>query len=1688
MSLSLASAVSSAQIATLHDRQLADLRSCLHEKDFHLKSKQSELMRIAFKADALIHAVLRAYVAEYSCVQRQPLAADLDHWMKERGISVALCLKGGFAFHLFTESGVMARDLDALITVSHLPHDPSLPMANRHFFKQVAYRALTSLLSDASSRSSIPLHPDDFLENLLLFSDNSLFLMSFAGIDFAFPIPSENGRPIAVVGSNFAHESLRVKIPLSRLRADLSLPCSLTSEHAIPLAQLRQLFQEKVILIPHPELIQHNGFERLCYAISRGWTTHEQDPVRVLLRSFASRSSDGLDFDLLIKLIQKKHLRPHDAWVLFLNAYLLSQSDLENAAYFEMHFQAAAAFEGLKTLFPLDIQQLIDAGFNLQTIYHLSVLKTYLDPSSSDFTLRRHLNCSVRLAKCHEATLFYPLPILEVEERYALLLNIFKTIPATHQVRALQFLLTQFSSMRISQLEDVNFLLVLQALKQPSFTETESRLMHRCLPDIIAKGLTALPFEAMEELITSALKNLAPPIDPIPLSRALIPLLTPSSPWLSSLSSYISHLGSGAFERAVHQLTSLPALLKQLILFWEESTLVRVPTTQSLVMFVQSELPSQTPVFQRLACELILQGAVTDIDAWAVHLKPSCFFDPALRDYLIDHHPSTLLTAYHRLIHANDPRAQAIDQAALGRLCQKLRQEELIPFLCTLVERPMMQDWIPPILRKEAVMDRIAPMALMLVKQLTQTHSVVSIDLAWTLLEMALFSPNITVNTELDHEILSLLKLLPKTSSEWEDLFVSFAALRPAAMRSARLNQTKKGQGEFQLLSSLTALLSLKAYAALPPLWLDETLAAMSKSCLDLPHLIIQAQRSKPDVLYDPMIAQLKRQKDPISCQDYLFLIRFFSTRVDGLRTLFSHMEMFRWPYGIDPLLLPLYQAETASSKLYLLKHYLDMGQTALLGALFSSWESEPLLRQFHRKESADLFLRAHQHLPVELSVPLFTSLLKLSEGQPAVVGELLGELTAFSMAHYLQILQTLPVSWVRTYRSQLQPTISSFLEQALTEPARYESFWKLLSSRFKPVFEQINLIQFKKIVSALGDHELIAAVFEAMLHHFDSEDPSQLIDLIQFYQDSRPRVARSALIGFFDKILGKLTFEQAKNLWQTQFFLGVHPIRSEIPLLLKIMKKGLQSTSPSQIAEVMSISGLTSMDDQPAFSTGLYALIEETIRSPDFDRRMNLRPLFIASLQLLPRHPRLLRLVEEVLIHEMKALKNPEELTQFYNTFFCLKTSMTTPAGRPVMPLCDFSPAFLATFTKELPKVIQRLDYLPFLLLMHSAEKTDLSFTAPLCFEIRSRAPTSIYSALCQTNGDTLEAFFAITLAQDWFHSLNQQQMEEFKLQLLTVVPPLLSLPVRSQLHVKALETTLLFLKHYYTPEQDPRLDQLTFECINFMLKPQLYSFMPEFCCSVGALRALRYLHPRQHAAIFQPKNLGSMEMWPTYLYGFAELTHPDYKEGQKEAGIELIDWITLRIEKNLPVDELLVTLTRLLPFAGLSIEERSIASTALKRLIETCIAKRTPGPAPTCLDILYLLMPHLMLLCDATDLPAIEFRLAAASSLINPASKFPELYGAFLHRSLVQMLNMAYRMIISRPQDALHSWDRLKETLFTPVMKTIHAAPLPQEARNDIVRRLGLILRSLHARAPLTIENLGIFASEPEFLKLLT
>jgi hypothetical protein len=84
--------------------------------------------------------------------------------------------------------------------------------------------------------------------------------------------------------------------------------------------------------------------------------------------------------------------------------------------------------------------------------------------------------------------------------------------------------------------------------------------------------------------------------------------------------------------------------------------------------------------------------------------------------------------------------------------------------------------------------------------------------------------------------------------------------------------------------------------------------------------------------------------------------------------------------------------------------------------------------------------------------------------------------------------------------------------------------------------------------------------------------------------------------------------------------------------------------------------------------------------------------------------------------------------------------------------------------------------------------------------------------------------------------------------------------------------------------------------------------------------------------------------------------------------------------------------------------------------------------------------------------------------------------------------MLNMAYRMIISRPQDALHSWDRLKETLFTPVMKTIHAAPLSQEARNDIVRRLGLILRSLHARAPLTIENLGIFASEPEFLKLLT
>jgi hypothetical protein len=469
----------------LHERQLQHLGAVLREKDFLLRSPSAGLLQVACKADRLIRTVLTAYLREYSFRVQDPLTDSLDAWMKKHDIQITLFLKGGVASSLFTETPFRSGDLDSMISISRLPHDPQRVYDNRVFYRQVAYRAVKTLLDDYHHGRHHDLQPDQFFDNLYLFADNSLFLMSFAGIDFAFPIPRYNGKATTQVGSTFLQESLKIQIPLKQLRPQLSTECQLTSDFCVEHSLFETIFRQQLILIPEPEKIAHNGFERLAYALSKGWTAPEPRAVLILVREWMQRTdatgTPVLSLERLWRLNVKKQLSKENALLFVLNAYFLTSIlDEDSKIVANRVFDELIRSPIFLAQCPAEWIPLIHSGCTTETFFQLLTLHAYLNISSMDCTERPHLTSRARLASLGSSTFKLLIPSLSMSSRIELFQTTLRTLSPGQQELALAL----FKIDKGVRLED---LLLQQGLMQPAWSEEEVVELAAHIPDLLSR-------------------------------------------------------------------------------------------------------------------------------------------------------------------------------------------------------------------------------------------------------------------------------------------------------------------------------------------------------------------------------------------------------------------------------------------------------------------------------------------------------------------------------------------------------------------------------------------------------------------------------------------------------------------------------------------------------------------------------------------------------------------------------------------------------------------------------------------------------------------------------------------------------------------------------------------------------------------------------------------------------------------------------------------------------------------------------------------------------------------------------------------------------------------------------------------------------------------------------------------------
>lgn len=383
------------------ERQITHL---LFEKDFSLFRKIDRFKIAAFKIHQLLEANFFAYAQEYAFRLEGSSANDLpaNELIEKYDLSFRVFLKGSTASTIY-ENKEFSDDLDVdtVVEVNKLPHDPSNYFINRDFYRNVAYRAIRVLLSSISKELAVIHKPDELLENLMLFTDNSFYLISFANLDFSYKIPGTTS--LDKISSTFLHESLRIQLPCSQGTIQKDAPFILDSDFNKELKDIDEVFFQKLISIPRPSLVHHNGFERLIYSMTKGWTCIEVDAIRILFLDFSIRNlteKGSIPLERFHRILSKKKTDPFFNLNAFYNAFSLclyfsKQGIIEAINMIPLFEEAFASIYWLR-IFPKE-HSLITFGGNLEIYTLMNQFHAQLSPINGLNQTKLHLDSMTRL-------------------------------------------------------------------------------------------------------------------------------------------------------------------------------------------------------------------------------------------------------------------------------------------------------------------------------------------------------------------------------------------------------------------------------------------------------------------------------------------------------------------------------------------------------------------------------------------------------------------------------------------------------------------------------------------------------------------------------------------------------------------------------------------------------------------------------------------------------------------------------------------------------------------------------------------------------------------------------------------------------------------------------------------------------------------------------------------------------------------------------------------------------------------------------------------------------------------------------------------------------------------------------------------------------------------------------------------
>jgi hypothetical protein len=401
--------------------QIEILHGVLFEKDFRV----TKIPSISFKADQIFRSVIAAYIATYKhYLQDQTPFEENDAFCEKVGLVYQLTIVGSTArsIHQNVRLGALS-DLDTRLSFSSLPYPDTYAISkNKAFYEEVATRSLRLLFEFYRLTSILPDDIKPFLDSFIVFRDNSLFMMSFAGIDIVFPIPKAGCTPQH--RTSFVHEYLHIKVQTKNgLIDDLK-----SSEIGSPqeFRGLERILNSKTIVVVNPDpLVDNHSFERLCYSCAKGWTILEISHVHGFLRGTHERAQKNkvifdrgvlgestIDFikaalikggllEKLFGLIDKKKCGAHFCLNLFMNAYsvckILSATGNTDALQMISIFNESFHFFGWQVKFPPELKDFYDRTDGLDLLYEAKTLFNHLAVFESN-QVAPHLGKSCRVA------------------------------------------------------------------------------------------------------------------------------------------------------------------------------------------------------------------------------------------------------------------------------------------------------------------------------------------------------------------------------------------------------------------------------------------------------------------------------------------------------------------------------------------------------------------------------------------------------------------------------------------------------------------------------------------------------------------------------------------------------------------------------------------------------------------------------------------------------------------------------------------------------------------------------------------------------------------------------------------------------------------------------------------------------------------------------------------------------------------------------------------------------------------------------------------------------------------------------------------------------------------------------------------------------------------------------------------